>query len=205
MVLLDLLIGAAVAVVVFGLLVSALHAMTAAAASRHAVVLARTQTEQLLERMRSEAESAWSLWVPPNDMNGASNANGHELDLETQDATRVTYHWLYLYDAKAQTVTRYTVAAGVAQAGAVATQITAFAATAFLANAVSTASSAIYDPLFAIAVVTPVAYALADGSVAGNGFVQVTIGGADTLRSELLATAVAPTQFTVMVKYTPQP
>lgn len=205
MALLDLVVGSAIAVVVFGLLVSVLHTIVGAAASRHTVMLARTQTGQLLERMRSEAESAWSLWVPPNDMNGASNADGHELDMETQDATRVTYHWLYLYDAKAQTVTRYTFAAGVAQAGAVATQITAFSATPFSANAVSTASSAIYDPLFATAVVTPVTYTLADGSVAGNGFVQVTVGGADTLRSELLASAVAPTQFTVVVKYTPQP
>ena len=94
--LLDLVVGAAVALIVFGLLVSALHTLGVAAASRNAAMLARTQIEQLFERMRAEAASSWSISVPSSDLNGQSNADGHELDFATEDATRRIYHWAYV-------------------------------------------------------------------------------------------------------------
>ena len=204
--LLDVVVGTAAALIVFSLLVSALHAMVLAESSRHATMLARTESAQLLERMRAEASSAWSVFVPANDFDGASNADGHELDFTTEDAARHVFHWAYLYDAGAMTVTRYAIAPGATPAaGAVATQIAAFSAHAFAANEIADASSAIYDPLFAGATVVPIAYALPDGSVAGNGFVSVTVAGAGTSQSTLLATTLAPTQFTVVVKYTPAP
>ncbi len=204
--LLDLTVGAAVALVIFGLLVTLLHALTMASASRHALMLARTGTEQLLERMRSETASAWGIAVPASDLEGQSNADGHELDFTTQDATRRTYHWAYRYDAVTQSVTRYAVAPGASpQPGAVLSGITAFSATAYAANAIADASSPIYDPLFAGASVVPISYELNDGSFGGNGFVEVSIAAAGVARSELLSTSVAPTQFTVVIEYTPSP
>lgn len=169
-------------------------------------MLARSQSDQLVERMRSEAMSAWSISVPASDVNGNSNADGHEIDFGTEDQTRARYLWCYLFDAGARTVTRYTLAPGASpQAGPVYSQITAFSAQAFPASAVSQPSSALYDPLFAGAMVTPVSYQLPDGSLAGNAFVNVAVGAAGTSRSVLLATGVAPTQFTVIVQYTPEP
>ncbi len=169
-------------------------------------MLARTGTEQLLERMRSEAASAWSISVPASDLDGQSNADGHEVDFTTQDATRRTYRWAYRYDASARSLTRFAVAAGASpEPGAVLSGITAFSAKSYPATAIADAASPIYDPLFAGASVVPVSYALNDGSVAGNGFVEIAITGAGVSRSELLSTSIAPTQFTVVIEYTPTP
>ncbi len=204
--LLDLLIGAAAALVIFAFLVSLLHTLVLASASRHALMLARSQSDQLTERMRSEAASAWSISVPASDVNGDGNADGHEIDFGTEDATRARYSWCYFFNVNAQTVTRYTLAPGASpQPGPVYSQITAFSAQAYPASAISQPSSALYDPLFTGSTVTSVSYQLPDGSVAGNAFVDVTLGAAGTSRSVLLATGVAPTQFTVIVQYTPPP
>lgn len=112
----------------------------------------------------------------------------------------------YLYDPHVLTVTRYDAAAGSAPlAGVTASQITAFSAHAYPASAIAQTSSPLYDSLLSNIAVTPVSYALPDGSVAGNGLVQVTITGAGTSESEVLSTTLAPTQFTVVVQYTPAP
>ncbi len=204
--LLDLVVGAAVALIVFSSLVTALHFIVDTARSRHAAMVARTESDQMFERMDSEAASAWSIFVPSQDLDGASNADGHEVDFTTEDAARHLFHWAYRYDAHAMTVTRYTLATGSApQATSTATEITAFGARAFAASAITDPASPIYDPLFAGVTVPSIAYTLSDGTLSGNGFVQVSIAGAGTSRSELLATTVSPTQFTVVVKYTPAP
>lgn len=204
--LLDLIAGAAVALIVFGAAVTVVHALGSAAQSRHAIVLARTQADEILERMRAEAASAWSVFVPAADVGGASNADGHEIDFATQDAARSVFRWAYSYDRSAQTLTRYALSSGgTAQAQDTLSGVTAFSAQAFPATSIADPASAVYDPLFANATVTPVAYTLADGSVAGNGFVRVAIAGAGTSETALLSTGIAPTQFTVVVRYTPQP
>jgi hypothetical protein len=205
-VLVDVLAGAAIGLVIFGFLVSLLHAMVVTAASRHALMLARTQSQQLLERMRSESKSAWSIGIPQNDVFGASNADGHEIDFTTENSAREIYHWAYEYDAASQTLTRYTVTGSASPLpGPSANGITAFSAQRYAASEISDPSSPIYDPLFAGLSVTPVSYVLPDGSVAGNGFVRVALSAAGTSLRELLATGVAPTQFTVVVEYTPPP
>ncbi len=204
--LLDLVVGAAAALVVFGLLVVLLHALVVAAASRHAVMLARTQSDQLVERMRSEASSAWSIAVPASDVDGDANADGHEVDFVSEDAARRIFHWAYRFDAAARTVTRYVVAAGASPVpGPSVEGITGFTARVFPASALSDATSAVYDPLFAGTTVVPVAYAFGDGTIGGNAFVQIVVRAAQTSRAELLSSSVAPTQFTVVVRYTPQP
>lgn len=204
--LLDLVVGAAAALMIFSLLVAALHALVLAAATRHAVMTARTQTDAFLERMRSDTSSAWSVFVPPSDLRGSANTDGHEVDMVLQDATRRVFHVAYLFDANADSVTRYLLAPGVPpEPGDAATGITRFTAVSYPATAVTDASSEVYDPLFAGVAVTPVAYTLPDGTVAGNAVVSVNVRAAGTLRSELLETTIAPTQFTIVVQYTPPP
>lgn len=198
--------GTVVGTIVVAFLVTLVHAMVVTAASRHDLMLARTQTEQLLERMRSEAESAWSISVPPTDVTGASNADGHEVDFATEDATRNLYRWAYRYDPAAQTITRYAAATGASpQPGVSIPGVSAFSARIYPVNAVADPSSPIYDPLFAGDSVTPVSFPLPGGSAGGNAFVFVVVAAAGTSVRELLSTGVAPTQFTVVVKYTPPP
>jgi Tfp pilus assembly protein PilV len=204
--LIDVLVGAAIGLVIFGFLVSLLHTMIATAASRNALMLARTQSQQLLERMRSESRSAWSIAVPQNDVFGTNNADGHELDFTTENSARAIYRWAYDYDSTTQVLTRYTVGAGgPPQPGPSATHIAEFSAQEFAASEISNPSSPIYDPLFAGLSITPISYTLPDGSVAGNDFVQIRVTAAGTSLRELLATGIAPTQFTVVVQYTPAP
>ncbi len=105
---------------------------------------------------------------------------------------------------RAHTVTRYTVAADASpEPQASITGVTSFFARAWAASEIGDPASPIYDPLFAGTSVTPVSYLLPDASVGGNGFVQITLDAAGTSASVLLSTGVAPTQFTVIVKYTP--
>jgi hypothetical protein len=204
--LLEIVVGTAVGLVVFGFLVALLHVMVVAAASRHSVMMARTQASQLLERMRSEAASAWSIFVPATDVTGQSNSDGHEVDFTTEDSRRAIYHWCYLYDAHAQTLTKYGVVPGASpQPGETLTAVTSFSARAYPASDVARTSSTIYDPLFGGESVTSVSYTLSDGSAAGNGFVLVSLAAADTSLHELLSTTVAPTQLTIVVQYTPPP
>lgn len=204
--LLDLIIGTAVTLVTFTFLVTLLHTIVAGAASHHAILTARTGSDHLFERMRSEAESAWAISVPAFDVTGHSNADDHEVDFATEDATRQTYHWAYSYNAAQETVTRYTVAPDQSpQPGESISGITSFQAQAYPANAIGQVSSPIYDPLFANTSITPVAYELDDGTIAGNGFVAVSLTAAGTSHKELFATGLAPTQFTVIVQYTPTP
>lgn len=119
---------------------------------------------------------------------------------------REIYHWAYNYNGASQTLTRYTVgASGSPQPGPITGGITAFLAQNYAANEIADPSSPIYDPLFSGLSVSPVSYALPDGSVAGNGFVRITMSAAGTGLRELLATNIAPTQFTVIVQYTPAP
>lgn len=204
--LLDLAIGAVVGLTVFAFLVSLLHMLVLTVSSRHTLLLARTQAAQLLERMQSEAASAWSITVPPSDVFGTNNADGHEVDFTTEDSTRTLYRWAYRYDSGAQSVTRYVVAAGASPQPEVSTSgVTAFAVRIYPAGEIGDPASPIYDPLFAALPVTPVSYALPDGSVAGNAFAHVVLDAAGTSVTDLLSTGVAPTQFTVIVQYTPPP
>jgi hypothetical protein len=192
--------------VIFGFLVSLLHVMVATAASRHDLMLARTQSQQLSERMTGEARSAWSIGVPQNDVFGSSNADGHEVDFTAENSARQIFHWAYDYNPVSLTITRYTIgASGPPRPGPVAGGITAFSAQSYAVNQISDPSSPIFDPLFAGLSVAPVSYVLPDDSIAGNGFVRIAITAAGTSLHELLATGVAPTQFTVVVQYTPPP
>src|SRR5579883_1131622 len=65
------------------------------------------QLSHLTETWNAEATSALALFVPPQDILGVDNADGHELDFYSRDASRIGHFWAYRWDVSAKTLTRY--------------------------------------------------------------------------------------------------
>lgn len=190
--LIETLIGAAIgALLVWGVLVFA-DRMAAWGNAANQRVNAVAGAGRLVERMSSEAASSMAVYVPATDALGASNGDGHEVDFFTQDGAHRTYLWAYTFSAAAKTVTRYALNPGnAAIAGDTLADIDAFSA-----NALRVTQLPAYDPLFAAA---------SASDVPGNRLVAVQITASGVNRSVLLASADAPTAFTVVVTYTPSP
>ncbi|HTA37533.1 MAG TPA: hypothetical protein VK760_00585 [Candidatus Acidoferrales bacterium] len=169
----------------------------------------RSATDRLAERLESDAASAWTIFVPASDVFGASNADAHELDFAAQDASHHTYWWAYGYAPATQRVTVYAYTPGSKPvAGDVFDGITGFGAESHPVTDLAERRSDVYDALFDGTTVTPVDFdfgwstALATG---GNRLTRVQLEGAGVDRTLLLASATAPTHFTVVVEYTPAP
>jgi len=62
---------------------------------------------QLIETLDAESSSALAIFVPPRDVLGTSNADGHELDFYSRDASRNGRFWAYRFDRTASTLQRY--------------------------------------------------------------------------------------------------
>lgn len=207
--LIETLVGAAIAAIVIWSLVALAARMAAGAERAGARADAQMRADRLTERMESEAASAWAVFVPPADVLGASNADGHELDFFTDDAAHRPYAWAYRYDAVSRTLARYAYAPGVA---ATRTEslgtYDAFAASGpYAPSALAAPASPAYDPLFAAATAPAVAHAfpMLPDAVGGNELVLVHLQAPGVDRTETLASATAPTAFTVVVTYTPSP
>lgn len=190
--LIETLIGAAIgALLVWGVLVFA-GRMVAWGNAANQRVNAVAGADRLVERMSSEAASSMAVYVPATDALGASNTDGHEVDFFTEDGAHRTYGWAYTFSSAAKTVTRYTLNPGnAATAGDTLAQIDTFSASALLVTQLAS-----YDPLFAGA---------STSDVPGNRLVAVQITASGVNRSVLLASADAPTAFTVVVTYTASP
>jgi Tfp pilus assembly protein PilV len=201
--LIETVIGAAIAIaVVWGLLVFADRLVFWAQAA-NGRVNAVANADRLVERMSSEAASSWAVWVPATDALGASNADGHELDFFTEDGAHRVYTWAYNFNAATATITRYALNPGNPPSAG----DTLGAIDAFSASALSVSELGAYDPLFAAASATdvPFTFAAMPGATGGNRLVAVAITASGVDRSVLLASADAPTAFTVVVNYTPSP
>jgi hypothetical protein len=204
--LVETLIAAVIAFWLLWALVAGVDSMASTANRLDARVAGRTSVDRALDRFASDAASAWSIFVPANDVLGDANNDGHEFDLASEDASHHRYWWAYRFDAASSQIVRYAYVPGSTPvAGDVFGGITELTATAHPITDLTAAGSGIADPLFAGATLTPVSITLPSGMVAGNGLVNVTIAAAGTTRSILLATATAPTHVTVEIPYTPAP
>jgi Tfp pilus assembly protein PilV len=182
--LLETLIAAAIGVtMVWGLLVFA-NRLIAWGNAANQRVNAVANAGRLVERMSSEAASALAVYVP---------AGSNEVDFFAEDGAHRTYTWSYIFDAATSSVT---------SRGEVYTDIDSFSATPLTVGQLGT-----YDPLFATASATdvPFTFSAMPGAVGGNRLVAVQITASGVDRSVLLASADAPTAFTVVVTYTPSP
>ena len=199
--LIELVVGATMGAVITMAALFAVRHLGIAAARADARVREGAAVDRLSERLEAEAASAWAVYVPANDAYGAPNADGHEVAFFTQDGAHRSYAWAYDFDAASGTVTRSSLVPGGAPiAGERFGPFDAF--TAAFTDAVSLA-----DPLFAQASAPSVRYAFASmpGAIGGNGIVTLRIASATIARTALLASATAPTTFTVVVPYTPGP
>ena len=201
--LVELVVGAAVGAVAIGTLVLFASRLTQSTSVLDTRVQSQGASERLMERLAAEAASAWAIYVPSTDVHGNANADGHEVDFFSEDGSHRPYSWTYTFDAAHKNVTRYAFAPGTpANAGDVIGPVDLFAA-----SMVSAGQIGAEDPLFAGATVTPVTYAFdaSSSAVGGNALVRLQIDASGVTQSTLLASATAPTTFTVIVKYTPSP
>jgi hypothetical protein len=206
--LLDVSIASSIAVVLAIASIASIHTIVRGASSAARDVRALSSANELQARLIAGAAIAWSIFVPRNDVRGNANADGHEVDFVTQDATRRSFWWAYLFDPVRKRVTQYAYSPGGAvRAGATYDGIDAFAATAYPLSAIAVASSPEFDPLFARAGLRDVAMPFAWTSQApgGNGLVRVAFDAPGVRRNVVLASATAPTRFTVVLTYTPPP
>ncbi len=206
--LVEVLVGASIAFFIIWGLVALASRYAQSAASLNARLSAQSSGDRLLERMSTEASSAWAVFVPQNDVLGASNADGHEVDFFSEDGAHRPYAWAYTFERASKAITRYAYAPGGAPLpGETFEHVDTFAAAAANADDVSVAGNAAYDPLFAGAVVPRVRYAFAElaGAQGGNGIVQLALAANGVRETEVLAAETAPTTFTLIVAYTPAP
>lgn len=63
--------------------------------------------EQQADTLRSDAASAFAVFVPAKDVFGNTNAPGHEVDFYSKSDDGSPVFWAYYYDAVAQTLQRY--------------------------------------------------------------------------------------------------
>lgn len=204
----ETLVAAAIAFVIGWQLLALAHALVLGTSHLDARLRARSAADRLEERLTGDAAGAWSVFVPPRDVFGGYNADGHELDFVTEDAAHRTFWWAYAYDGAAQRVTSYAYEPGGAPApGETFDGIGAFAAHAHPITDLLEPRSEAYDPLFAGSTVTPIEVPFDWNPAArgGNGVVRVRLRGGGAARDALLAAGTAPTRFTVVVDYTPAP
>ncbi len=198
----ELLVSAAIAFFLIWGLIAVANRCAAWAASENATLAGQSAAATLAERLGSEADSSWAVFVPTNDVLGASNGDGHEVDFFTEDGAHRPFAWAYRYDAASRLVTRYSYAPGIgAQAGESAGPFDSFAAVAVAAPSITA------DRLFAGASVPGVQYHFdtMPEAIGGNGLVHVAIRARGIVENEMLASATAPTSFTVVLNYTPAP
>ncbi|TAM78320.1 hypothetical protein EPN44_00575 [bacterium] len=201
--LLEVLIAAGImAAVAAGLVLLLYHTLAAAASfalHRHAYAMA----EDLDERWDAEAASALAVFVPPSDVLGAANGDGHEVDFFTRDGHGTPFFWTYRYDAAAHTLQRYTYAAPgatAARSGDPLPNVSSFTAAPMAVNAFS-------EPIFQAHANVPVTENLGYPGVDGGNRVTELhlVTGDDDVTSDLLP-GVSPSGFTVVVgTFTPPP
>lgn len=206
--LVETLVASAIALLVGWQLLSMTHAAILGASKLDGRVRARGAADGLEERLTADAATAWSIFVPGNDLDGNRNDDGHEIDFVTEDASHRPLWWAYAYDARAKSVTRYAYAPGEpAIPGERYEPLDAMSAQTHTLDALAHPGSGIYDPLFARSALenVDVPYGWNSLAVGGNHLVAVRIAGTGVERSLLLAAAAAPSHFTVIVTYTPRP
>ncbi len=206
--LIEVLLGAAAGAALTFLLLVVAAQHVRSAALLNARLNAQSAAMHLSERMSAECAGAWAIFVPPADVLGRDNADGHEVDFFSEDGAHRAYAWAYRYDAAAKSITRYAYAPGIAAvAGEALGPFDSFHAQNAGAATISSPPSPIYDPLFANLAVPDVRYSFAamPGAVGGNAMTRVSIAAAGARIDTTLASATAPTSFTIRVTYTPAP
>ncbi len=206
--LLEVLIAAAVGTLLLWVLVRAGSTLIAAATALDARVVATRSLDRLADRLGSDSALAWSIFVPPSDLLGNANADGHEVDIESQDAQHARFRWAYLFAGGTQRVTLYADTTTGLRVADVFSGITAFRAEVHPIGDLSDPRSTVFDPLLAGSGAPAVAYDYGwspSAAVGGNALARIVIAASGSARTLLLASATAPSGYHVVVEYTPGP
>jgi len=208
--LLDVAVALAVGVL---LLVTSLRAIAALRHAERVTAQAARDRETLAalcERWRTEATGAWAIFVPPLDVLGTANGDGHEVDFFTEDARHRPIFWAYRYDAPTATLQRYAYGSPGGTpivAGLPLARITAFSAYTGDAAELRDPHGPLFDPLFANALIPRVREEFGFGSAVagGNPLTVIRIATRSSVRIVMLASGSAPGDVTAIFPYTPPP
>jgi type II secretory pathway pseudopilin PulG len=221
-------IEALIAIVLFvaiGLItLSLMHSLLAASAASATSSRGALTLEQQIDDMRSDAATAFAVFIPTIDVMGRpNNANGvtpHEVDFYTKTDTGAQAFWAYYFDPVAQTLQRFDYdAAGHRGAADRTTGLIDVGASYPILPGVSTFNVATLEandligtnnvygaavaPLFAGASPKPLPVGFDDGGpprtdlYGGNTTVQITLATTNASRTIHLTTAALPSGFTV--------
>src|SRR5690348_17742539 len=86
----EIVITVAISVVVGWLLFHALAQLLLAGRQQGARDLELSTIAQLTDKLTTEEDDAWAIYVPPADVLGKSNADGHEVDFFARDGKEQT-------------------------------------------------------------------------------------------------------------------
>ena len=173
--------------------------------------MAETAIGSLADRLEAEEDSAWSIFTPPLDTSGSSNADGHEVDFFFRDAQNRAHFIAYSYDKTEHRVQRlvYAKPGGIpAPDGAPVSGIDEFLAQTYPVTALQDPGSLVYSELYRSAELHP-AQVRFDRTqpwlVGGNQITFVRLVSAHITREFQLSTQTAPSGFTIVLRYTPAP
>jgi type II secretory pathway pseudopilin PulG len=166
---------------------------------------------QLSDDLATEEDDAWAIYVPPSDVLGAPNSDGHEVDFFARDSEQQPYFWAYNYNAGAHIVTRYRFSApsgSTPVTDVTFSGVTQFSAHTYPVTALQDSTTPIYSTLYRGA-------SLQSGIVhfypsmpwiaGGNNITYVSLAAGGYQRSLQLVTQTAPSGFTIVLNYTPTP
>jgi hypothetical protein len=179
--------------------------------------------EAQIDEWRSEAATAFAVFIPATDVMGRPNQTGatpHEVDFYARTDSAGTMYWAYYYDAAAQTLRRFdydlsgrrgeadrtTGAIDTSAQYPVLPNVTSFTVATVEANMLTGPASAYasaIQPLFGSATPKPLPVGFDDGGpprtdlYGGNTTVQLQITAAHGSRSIELSSGAMPSGFTV--------
>ncbi len=206
--LVEVLVAAAVFIVVSLAMLASLHASAQWIQSTSSRNAQQAALARLIERWRAESASAWAIFSPAADVMGNPNIDGHELDFFLRDGRNQPVFWAYYWDKTAQTLTRFLYAPGKTrvQDGDPIPNITAFDAQTSPVGSITDATAAVYLPMFdPSGAAADVNFGYGPNVIGGNRLTNVRITTPHDDRSVLLETGTAPSGFTVVMNYTPAP
>jgi type II secretory pathway pseudopilin PulG len=106
--LVEVLVAAGIFVAIAGALLAVMQTLFAGAHHVRNTRDSYVALARLLETWDAEAATALAIFVPPRDVLGGDNADGHEVDFYSRDAHHYGRFWAYRWDRATQTLWRYT-------------------------------------------------------------------------------------------------
>ncbi len=208
--LLETVVSVAIAVVLGWVLLTVITHVLLVSRVQAARDAAQSAIMQLTDNLTTEEDDAWAIYVPPSDVLGASNGDGHEVDFFARDGKQQPYFWAYNYDSSAHALTRYRFASpgGSATKDVTYSGVTAFSAQTYPITALQDSSTPVYSPMYGGARLQSGIVHFYPGMpwiAGGNNITYIHVEASGFRRDLQLATSTAPSGFTVVLNYTPSP